>query len=511
MVATVHLGRIGAGPVLLTAALLLALDPALWLLRTWRDAAYNPQGFWVALAVVALFLWSWASEQQPGSEQNRRYAFALLAFSALVRLAGQLLRVNVIGALTLAIDVYALATLAGLRTRQRAVSPFWLSILFAGALPLERIAQRLVGYGLQQLSASGACEILGWFTDHLQCFGTRLVLGGQDLLVDLPCSGARGLMLVLMLYAGLCAVKRPSWPQALLGFLLAPAGALLANTLRIVVLAVGLAHAPQLDLMNGFAHEVLGVMALVFAALPVLLWARRCSPLPLRERGWGRGMATSAARTPPLPNPLPRGEREHARGWAWLLLGFSIVAISVPARPVDVARPLPPPAPPEVIGAHVAQPQVLDALEHAYFARYGGGASKAAYGPYGLLLVSTSAPLRHLHAPDECLRGGGYRVEYLGLEHAGLSSALYRATAADGQRWRVAVSYVSDRGETSASVGEAVWRWLRNPGATWTMVQRIAPWDVADPERHDWEAALLRALDLPVAPVHLVHRVPDAA
>ena len=129
----------------------------------------------------------------------------------------------------------------------------------------------------------------------------------------------------------------------------------------------------------------------------------------------------------------------------------------------------------------------------------------------GLLLVSTRAPLRHLHAPDECLRGSGYRVDYLGLEHAGLPSALYRATDAGGRSWRVAVSYVSDRGEHAASVGEAVWRWLRAPEATWTMVQRIAPWPGAeDPERRDWESALLRALDLPSAPVHLVHRVPDA-
>ncbi|MFP5305486.1 MAG: archaeosortase/exosortase family protein [Gammaproteobacteria bacterium] len=147
--------------VLLAAAAVLALHPALWLVASWRDPAYNPQGAWVALAVALLALWSWTSEQQPGSDSNRRYAYALLALSALVSLVGQLLRVNVVGALTLALDVYALGTLAGLHARRRAVSPLWLSVLFALALPLERVLQRLAGYALQQLAASGACGVLG--------------------------------------------------------------------------------------------------------------------------------------------------------------------------------------------------------------------------------------------------------------------------------------------------------------------------------------------------------------
>ena len=58
------------------------------------------------------------------------------------------------------------------------------------------------------------------------------------------------------------------------------------------------------------------------------------------------------------------------------------------------------------------------------------------------------------------------------------------------------MSFVSDRGERVAGVGEAVWRWLHAPGATWTMVQRATPWDRPSP---GFEAALRRALDLPDA------------
>lgn len=493
--------RIRPGWLLGLSALLLAVHPALWLFESWRDPAYNPQGLWVAAAVLALFAWSYSSEQLPGSESNRRYAFALLALSALVRLAGQVLRVNVLGALTLALDVYALATLAGLRQRRRAVSPFWLALLFAFSLPLERIVQRLLGYGLQQLSASGACGVLGLLVDELQCHGTRILLAGQDLLVDLPCSGARGLMLVLMLFVGLCALRRPRPLQALLGLALALIGALLGNLLRLVLLALGLAYMPTLDLMAGPAHEALGLLSLTLSALPVALWALRL-PVP-RPRA-----ATATLRS---ATPLSSSGRasSRARLAALAFLGFSLFAVSAPARPVDVARSVPPPLPPPRIGLYAAQPQPLAPVEVAYFARYGGGAAKAGYGPFGLLLVSTSAPLRHLHAPDECLRGSGHRVRYLGLAHGALPSALYRSTDAQGQEWRVAVSYVSDRGETAASVAEAVWRWLQAPGATWTMVQRIAPWALDDAEREAWDAGLLRVLDLPVAPPQRFHRVPE--
>ena len=146
--------------LLFAGAALLAAHPLMWLAGTWTEDAYNPDGVWTALAVLALAAWSFTSEQLPGSEPNRRHAYALLALSALVRMAGQLLRVNELGALTLSVDVYALGTLAGLHQRRRAVGPFWLALLFAFSLPLERVVQRIAGYALQQVSAAGACGLL---------------------------------------------------------------------------------------------------------------------------------------------------------------------------------------------------------------------------------------------------------------------------------------------------------------------------------------------------------------
>lgn len=487
--------RILSPTLIMLGAGLLAADPLRWLLGTWTDATYNPQGLWIAALVLGLAAWSYTSTLLPEAPGSQRYAYGLLLASAVVRLAGQLLRVNVIGAVTLALDVYALSIIAGLPSRRRPLSPGWLAVLFALSLPLERIVQRLLGYGLQQFSADGACALLRAVGEPVQCIGTRILLAGQDLLVDLPCSGARGLTLLLTLFAALAAVRRPTVRQALLGFVLTLAVAFAANSLRIALLAVALAHPEMIggaSAMDAPWHEGIGLVTLVFAASVLLAWARFC----------GSGLQ------PQTLIPLRGGQRPLPQdlkpSWAWpravLFPLAALLILFLPARPVDVARAIAAPRLPATIGGLRSEPVALLPQEQAYFTRYGGGAARAAYGPNALLLVSTTAPLRHLHAPDECLRGAGHSVRYVGLAHDALPTAIYRSTDPDGRAWRVNVSYVSDRGEAAASVAEAVWRWMQAPGTRWTSIQRISPWDQDIADTAAWDVAVARSLDLPLRP-----------
>ncbi|MCK4867788.1 MAG: archaeosortase/exosortase family protein, partial [Alphaproteobacteria bacterium] len=151
----------GAARILFAVALgILALEPILWLVRTWRDPSYDSQGFLVFLIAAGLFAWSVTSKRQDSNAPHRRRAVWLLIATAVIRLAGQVLAINTVGAIALVIDVYAIALLCGLHTRARAVSPGWLALCFAFSLPLERIVQRTIGYGLQNLSADGACIVL---------------------------------------------------------------------------------------------------------------------------------------------------------------------------------------------------------------------------------------------------------------------------------------------------------------------------------------------------------------
>lgn len=476
------------GPTaLIVGLILLAAHPLLWLVQTWFDPAYDSQGLWVAALAGSLLLWSATSPLQRVDSHQRLNGISLLALTALLRLLGQWLGINTLGAAALAVDVYAIGLLLGLQYRSRPLAAGWLALLFAFALPIERILQRGFGFVLQQVSAAGACGVLKLGQAPVQCDGLQLQWHEQVVLVDLPCSGTRGLLLLLLLFAALAALTRPGPRQAIFGALLALAAAALGNSLRIVALAVGLVHREALGGLDVFAepwHSTLGLCTLGLSALPLLLWAHNA-----------RGAVvllpptSPATSTPPLfPTVKP-----------WVGLTFLLACagiVMLPPQALDVARPQSAPQLPDRIALFAAQPGALTDKEQAYFTRYGGGAARAAYGPFGLLVVSTSAPLRHLHSPEECLTGNGHTVRYLGQTGGVTPSAVYRSTDPQGQSWRITVSFVSERGEWTPHVAEAIWRWLQAPGTTWRMVQRIAPWELLETQIEHFDAAVWRALDL---------------
>lgn len=471
------------------AVVVLAAGPVVWLVNTWLDPAFDSSGFWYFCVFAALAAWSASSPlTQRASAADERIAIALLAATALVRFAGQVLAIDTIGALALALDVYALARLAGLHRRVRAVSPFWLAMAFAFALPLERIVQRSIGYVLQDVSAQGACSALSALFGQVQCAGVRITVEGADVLVDLPCSGARSMILFAFAFAVTAALARPGWTQAALGGALALAAAVAGNVLRITLLASGVALGPErlgFDVMAQPWHDLAGLVALAAVAPVLIVWARCVSPA--REAG-------------PRSAPVVRG---HAAGRprVWIACAFLVVAIAVvtaPRRPADIAARDISVTAPFSIGVARAAPLPLTARERAYFEQYGGAAVKAAYGQHALMLARTTSPLRHLHAPDECLRGLGFRVSYLGMRFAPVPSAQYRAIAPDGRAYRVEVSFISDRGHRAASVSEAVWFWLADRRTVWTAIQRISPETASAGERAAFDAGVFAALDLPI-------------
>ena len=491
-----------AGVLIAAAALILAVDPIRWLVATWRDPAYDSNGLLLFLAAAGLLAWSVTSPLIERAPRRRGLALGLIALSASVRLVGQVLAINTVGALCLVLDVYALGLLLGLGARARAVSPAWLAVVFAFSLPLERIVQRSIGYMLQQVSAAGACGLLGTFYDGVVCEGVRIVLAGKDVLVDLPCSGARAILLTLLAFAAAAAVCRPAPLQAVVGLAVALVSALAANIVRIVVLAVGIAEPSRLGgiaVMEQPAHDLVGLATLALACAPLLAWAQHawrprrshCAtfgvplwivPDRIARDGWWLA--------PPAPQP------RLATRLGLAALAGALVIVSLPRTPIDVAQRNLALSLPLALAGYAQEPVALLPREQAFFTQYGGAAAKAQYGPHGLLLVRTTSPLRHLHTPDDCLRGLGFRVAYLGTEFSPAPTAVYRATAPDGSQYRIDVSFVSDRGEVTGNVATAGWRWLNGEARAWTAVQRISPEQTTEPQHARWTAAVVAALEL---------------
>lgn len=467
--------------VLALAMLVLALHPATWLFTTWIDPSYNSPGLIIAASCLALLIWSVRSPRLIRAE-HASIALPLLLLTSLTRLVSELFAVNVIGGVSLVVDVYAIALLLGVHQRRHALSPFWLAVLFGFSLPLERIVQRCIGYGLQQIAAGGACLTLQRLADGVSCEGVRIFIAGQDVLVDLPCSGARGMILVLILASALMAVRRPRPGRAGLMLLAALASAVVGNTLRIVLLALGIGFSSAIggiDVMAQPWHDAVGLVCLSLSCLPLLWLARGEAPPPRPE-------VTS----------LPRRTEKLRLRYPLAFLLCALVIVNLPGKPVDVAARIHAVSLPSRIEGIKGISAPLTPQEEAYFTQYGGQAVKARYGTRSLMVVRTSSPLRHLHAPDECLRGRGLEVTYMGAQYAPLPTAIYRARTADGADWRVAVTFISGSGEYATNVAEAVWRWMQSPGE-WMAVQRITPW--SDPMPAAWDSAVMAALDLPMS------------
>ena len=468
----------------------LILDPLIWLWQSWWDASYESPGAAVGAAVVALIALSLRSGPPRPDRRSGRLAWQLLGAAAVLRLLGRLLAVNVIGALALVIDVAALATGLGLARRPFALSPFGLAAFAAFALPIEHLLQRGLGHPLQLLATAIAHALLGPFHPTLVRQGTLLLHPSAELAIDLPCSGARGLLLFAgLLAAALCVLApgRGSLPVAVAASFV---GALAANVLRIVALFLG--TLAGLPVAREPLHSAIGLAALALAALPLLFTLSR----------WPRRAPTRGALRDAAP---ARGQRLSLSTGAAIALAGLAIALA-PGHPRDgatasAASPLP-----ASLGARVGEAVALDPVEQRYSARHGGQAEKRVYrSPDGpathVLRVRTNAPLRHLHDPADCLRGAGHTVTRQGVTRDAQPSVVYRSVDPDGRAWRVEASFVSDRNQRATGVSEVIWRWLEEPAVAWSLVERITPWPHCERDRgpcRDFDAALFRALDLPL-------------
>jgi exosortase/archaeosortase family protein len=501
---TVH--HRAATVTLAAGALFLAARPARWLFGTWQEQGYDGIG-WVAFVLAAaLFGWSVSSPIRSGADDgsNSVRMILLLALTAVLRLAAQILDINVLGAVLLAADVYALAHLARLPARRRACSPLWLAAVFAFSLPVEPILQRVFGFALQQLSAGVACTMLTPFFDNLACAGVRLTVEGRDVLVDLPCSGAEMVSLVGLIYALICTLRQPRGPGAAAGALACLALALVGNGLRIALLAAGIARPGDLPfhVMDPVPHTLIGLSLVGLVTLALLVLSHRLPvagvPDAPARRASGNGSVPVAPR---LRGPVGYPIRFLC---SLCFLAFALSVGAIQPRPVDTSPRVSSPVVPRFAAGFFSEDHPLTPQEVQYFERYGGGAARARFGPFGLLLVSTASPLRHLHDPTICLGALGYRVQLVGTDHRARSTVYVAerpsvdARGKREERYLVRVSYVSSTGQVASSIAEVVWLWLHAPGSRWTMIQRVLPQspDIEPRTAAEWDAAMRRAFNL---------------
>ena len=478
--------------LVLPGIIALILDPMRWLWRTWHDPSYQSDGYLVAIVLSGLLTASVMSGPATFDTRASRRAWWLLGLTAAVRLSGRLLAVDTIGAVALVVDVAALSILLGVARRPFALHPGVLAGFSVLALPVEHLAQRILGHPMQFISASASELILLPLFPDLVREGVLLLHPDVELAIDLPCSGARGLVLLSAIALGFWTCRAPGLGRLASGAMAVVLGAFTANTTRIIGLFVG--GVADIPIIEEPWHSLLGAAALGLGALPLLLIASHAPPRrPIRPPLKAQ-LGLQAGEQGPIPWPLAVG-----------LSALGIAIAAAPAHPIDVSPQVANLQLPMNLGGFVGSDIPLRALERRYYDAWGGFAQKRVYDdgrglPHTALLVRTRSPLRHLHGPDRCLLGAGHAVTRLGVIPSATPAVVYRSVAPDGSAWRVEASFVSDTGQVATSVSEVVWRWLEDPETTWSLIERISVWSSCEvaPERcQDFERALFTSLDLP--------------
>ena len=488
--------------IIILSLFVLAYEPTIWLVTTWQDDSFDSTGVWAFIATAMLLVWSASSALISQQPTKTKLAIALLVCTAVLRLLGQVLAINTLGALALVVDIYAIALLLRVKQREHSISAGWLALLFAFSLPIERIIQRIAGYGLQDLSSTISCSLLTSTMNNVSCNGTRIAVEGKQFLIDLPCAGTNSLVILSISMTIGMVLSRPGYRQSLLAMIIVLLTALSSNILRIILLVNGslsdTLKALGIDIMLQPWHDITGLLALSPFLSFVIYYSFRIYHKPIRPHAFIDKICWT------VPNCIKQDgwwleSKKTQRLLPLLSAGiFFIIAlttVNLQRQALDVQSSSPLKELPIMLDNYYGQAIPLLAKEKAYFTQFGGDARKVIYGDRQILLSKTSSPLRHLHAPDECLRGLGFKVTYLGSTDQPISTAIYKATSPDGKVWKVAISFIADNGKTATNVSEAVWQWLKQPDQIWYSLQRISPWQTSFEEDRQWDTHILNALE----------------
>ena len=258
---------------------------------------------------------------------------------------------------------------------------------------------------------------------------------------------------------------------------------ILVNGARVAVLSLGIGYADFLafNVMNPWPHSLIGLWFAGFGAILLSILFHGLKPSNSLEVPPCHHSVGPVSSTKPKSQQIPKTANAKATVTfpvAVVFAGFALAIGAISPQPVDATPSLDLPQVPTGAAGFFAQEHRLTEQERQYFEIYGGSARRASYGPFGLLVVSTQSPLRHLHDPAVCFKGLGYEVDFRGTDFVRQQS-VYRVTDQQTREaYQLQVRYLGGNG-VALSIAEVVWRWIvasiRGERTQWTMVQQIIP------------------------------------
>lgn len=425
----------------LPAAVLAAWPSWVWAARRLGDGSDDPLGI-IALAILGLLLWR---DRTSLSAQPR---LNWLASATILLIAGALSQSILPPLLRGLISVLALLMMV---LSLRAPGQPWTAWLGLGvlSLPILSSLQFFAGYPLRVITAEASAWLLRLGSWPVERQGSALVVDGQWVMVDAPCSG---IQMAWVGYFTACALA--AWqrlPDRLLLRRLPLVGLLVlsGNILRNTLLVWGESGGSG---FSGWVHEAVGL--LVFAGVCAMIF---------RIIGH-RAFAPSA--------PVEHARSAPSKSTAGGLLGALALAtfwpLLVPAsalEPKQVAHEWP-----VQFEGRPLRPLALSPAEQRFAEDFPGQLSRFTDGRRNIVLRHVLRPTRKLHPAEDCFRALGYRIDQTQLHRRVGAAGLQRCfvVSRDDERLQVC-DYIEDAAGQSFSDTSA-WYWSALSGRS------VGPW-----------------------------------
>ncbi|MCE4067848.1 MULTISPECIES: exosortase Q [Pseudomonas] len=433
----------------LALAALAAWPSWLWAVRRLGDGSDDPLGI-IALAALGLLFWRDRSSLRA---QPRLIWLALAVGLLLVATLSQSLLPPLLRGLASVLAL--LLVILSLRSPDQP----WLSWLGLGflSLPLLSSLQFFVGYPLRVITAEVSTWLLRLGPWAVERQGSALLVDGQWIMVDAPCSG---IQMAWVGYFTACALA--AWlrlPDRLLLRRLPLVGVLVlgGNILRNTLLVWGESRASGFP---GWAHE--GVGLLVFAVVCGVILrviGRRSFDAP--------ALGDSACSTAPASVQAT-------------FLGALLLAIIWPlwapgSGSANVSAPHEWPAQFE---GRLLRPLALSPVEQRFAEGFPGQLGRFTDGQRSIVLRQVLRPTRKLHPAEDCFRAIGYHIEQTQLRKRVGAEGLQRCfvVTRDGVTLQVC-DYIQDAAGQSFSDTSA-WYWSALSGRStgpWLAVTLASP------------------------------------
>jgi len=326
-------------------------------------------------------------------------------------------------------------------------------------LPLISSLQFYAGYPLRIVTAELSARVLRAVGFAAERSGASMMIQGQLVIVDAPCSGVQLAWMAYFLACTLAALRGLPDRAFLLRLPLVGLLVIAGNIVRNLILVLLETRPGGLD---DASHEAIGLTVLGTVCLFVLHWMRShafaAQPVVhVEERGavcrssWMYGVAPAliaaaltaqAARQPTGAELAPRVE--SLAEWPTLWDGM-------PLRPL-----------------------ALSAVERRFAQRFPGRIGRFDNGGRTLVLREVREPTRMLHPAVDCYRGLGYEVDTPVLERDS-RHRVWRCFVAERahQRQRVCEQVIDENGQTFTDA--SAWYWnalLGQSRGPWLAVTR---------------------------------------